>query len=80
MRKYQQGLTLIELMIVLAIIGILGALALPAYQDYTVRAKVAEMLARLTQHLEYMDETGDEDEAEAEVEDTAEVEVEAAPV
>lgn len=44
MRKIQQGLTLIELMIVLAIIGILGALALPAYQDYTVRAKVAEML------------------------------------
>jgi type IV pilus assembly protein PilA len=44
MHKRQQGLTLIELMIVLAIIGILGALALPAYQDYTVRAKVAEML------------------------------------
>lgn len=44
MRKIEQGLTLIELMIVLAIIGILGALALPAYQDYTVRAKVAEML------------------------------------
>lgn len=44
MRKIQQCLTLIELMIVLAIIGILGALALPAYQDYTVRAKVAEML------------------------------------
>ena len=43
MRK-QQGLTLIELMIVLAIIGILGSLALPAYQDYTVRAKVAELL------------------------------------
>ncbi len=40
----QKGLTLIELMIVLAIIGILGALALPAYQDYTVRAKVAELL------------------------------------
>ncbi|MBM3386737.1 MAG: prepilin-type N-terminal cleavage/methylation domain-containing protein [Betaproteobacteria bacterium] len=40
----QQGLTLIELMIVIAVIGILGALALPAYQDHTVRAKVAEML------------------------------------
>ena len=40
----QQGLTLIELMIVIAVIGILGALALPAYQDYTVRAKVSEML------------------------------------
>lgn len=44
MKKNQQGLTLIELMIVIAIIGILGALALPAYQDYTVRAKVSEML------------------------------------
>lgn len=44
MTKNQQGLTLIELMIVIAIIGILGALALPAYQDYTVRAKVSEMM------------------------------------
>lgn len=44
MKKRQQGLTLIELMIVIAIIGILGALALPAYQDYTIRAKVAELL------------------------------------
>jgi len=43
-RTLQRGLTLIELMIVLAIIGVLGALALPAYQDYTVRAKVAELL------------------------------------
>lgn len=42
--RLQQGLTLIELMIVIAVIGILGALALPAYQDYTVRAKVSEML------------------------------------
>ena len=40
----QAGLTLIELMIVIALIGILGALALPAYQDYTIRAKVSEML------------------------------------
>ena len=40
----QKGLTLIELMIVIAVIGILGALALPAYQDYTIRAKVSEML------------------------------------
>jgi type IV pilus assembly protein PilA len=40
----QQGLTLIELMIVIAIIGILGALALPAYQDYSIRAKASEML------------------------------------
>lgn len=44
MYKKQQGLTLIELMIVIAIIGILGALALPAYQDYSIRARVSEML------------------------------------
>ena len=43
-KRLQQGLTLIELMIVIAVIGILGALALPAYQDYTIRAKVSEML------------------------------------
>ena len=42
--RLQRGLTLIELMVVIAIIGILGALALPAYQDYTLRAKVSEML------------------------------------
>ena len=44
MKKYQQGFTLIELMIVIAILGILMAIAIPAYQDYTVRAKVSEGL------------------------------------
>ena len=48
-QKKQQGFTLIELMIVIAIVGILAAIALPAYQDYTVRAKVSEAMVNLAE-------------------------------
>ncbi len=48
-RSMQKGFTLIELMIVVAIIGILAAVALPAYQDYTTRAKVSEIILAVSE-------------------------------
>ena len=61
--KQQSGFTLIELMIVVAIIGILAAIALPAYQDYTVRARVSELLMEASKHKQAVSEF-------AQVEDT----------
>ncbi len=68
MKTIQKGFTLIELMIVVAIIGILAAVALPAYQDYTVRAKMSEVIlfgsagktpiAEFFQNRGYMPDTG----------------------
>ena len=78
--RAQQGFTLIELMIVVAIIGILAAIALPAYQDYTIRAKVTEGIgfanaARTAVSEYYMSRNNFPDQTQSGVEDASTAEI-----